>query len=402
MSRIGSLEAESVVPSENPPSEPWRVLALLFRRRRLIYTVTLGATLLALTISFLLNPFFAASTVMIPPQSPSSGLGALSAALGAGAGASLIGEGTFGIRNTGETYVSLLTSQTVENAVIHRFNLMDEFKTKRLSDARKVLEKRVTVVYGMRDGMIRLTVEAHDPNRAAELANGYVEEFRKFSATLAVTEASQRRMFYERELKNAKDKLANAEQQLKITEQQTGVMQLDAQARALIGSAATLRAEISSKEVQIQSLQLYATEDNPMLVTAKRELAAMQSQLSLLNNDHGDRSQNVILSKGSISEGSLEYVRRLRDVKYYETLFELLARQFEIAQLDEARQGSTVQIVDKALPPDKKIPQYRVLKALIVALFSFLVTCAWLVVQERWRRSGYAERVRQLRSGTPS
>ncbi len=400
MSRIGSLEAESVAASVNPPGEAWRVFALLFHRRRLIYRVVLGATLLALVILFLLSPFFAATTVMIPPQSSSSGLGALSAALGGG-GASLIGEGTFGIRNTGETYVSLLTSQTVENAVIRRFNLMDEFKTKRLSDARKILEKRVTVVYGARDGLLRLTVEAHDPNRAAELANGYVEEFRKFSATLAVTEASQRRMFYEQELRNAKDKLANAEQQLEITEQKTGVMQLDAQARALIGSAATLRAEISAKEVEIQSLQLYATEDNPVLVTAKRELAAMQSQLSLLNNDRSDRSQNVILSKGSIDEGSLEYVRRWREVKYYETLFELLARQFEVAQLDEARQGSTVQIVDKALPPDKKMPQYRVLKALIVALFSFLATCIWLVVQGRWENSGYAERIRELRSEAP-
>src|SRR5277367_881564 len=159
MSRIGSLEVESVAPSENPPGEAWRVFALLFHRRRLIYSVVLGATLLALVILFLLSPFFAATTVMIPPQSSSSGLGALSAALG-GAGASLIGEGTFGIRNTGETYVSLLTSQTVENAVIRRFKLMDEFKTKRLSDARKILEKRVTVVYGARDGMLRLTVEA--------------------------------------------------------------------------------------------------------------------------------------------------------------------------------------------------------------------------------------------------
>ncbi len=401
MSRIGSLEAESVAPSENSQGEAWRIFTLLYPRRHLIYRVVLGATLLALVILFLLSPFFAATTVMIPPQSSSTGLGALSAALG-GAGASLIGEGTFGIRNTGETYVSLLTSQTVENAVIRRFNLMDEYKTKRLSDARKILEKRVTVVYGARDGLLRLTVEAHDPNRAAELTNGYVEEFRKFSATLAVTEASQRRMFYEQELRNAKDKLANAEQQLKITEQKTGVMQLDAQARALIGSAATLRAEISAKEVEIQSLQLYATEDNPVLVTAKRELAAMQSQLSLLNNDRSDRSQNVILSKGSIDEGSLEYIRRFREVKYYETLFELLARQFEIAQLDEARQGSTVQIVDKALPPDKKMPQYRVLKALIVALFSFLATCVWLIVQNRWKSSGYAERIRELRSETPS
>jgi tyrosine-protein kinase Etk/Wzc len=401
MSRTGSLEVESVAPSENPPGEAWGIFTLLFRRRHLIYKVVLGATLVALVILFLLRPYFAATTVMIPPQSSSSGLGALSAALG-GAGASLIGEGTFGIRNTGETYVSLLTSQTVENAVIHRFNLMDEFKTKRLSDARKILEKRVDVVYGARDGLLRLTVEAHDPNRAAELANGYVEEFRKFSATLAVTEASQRRMFYEQELRNAKDKLANAEQQLKITEQKTGVMQLDAQARALIGSAATLRAEISAEEVEIQSLQLYATEGNPVLVTAKRELAALQSQLSLLNNDRSDRSQDVILSKGSIDEGSLEYVRRFREVKYYDTLFELLARQFEIAQLDEARQGSTVQIVDKALPPDKKMPQYRVLIALIVALFSFLATCVWLIVQSRWKSSGYAVRIRELRSETPS
>lgn len=291
-----------------------------------------------------------------------------------------------------------MSSQTVEDAVIRRFSLMSEFKTKRMSDARMILRKRVTIFYGQRDGLIRLSAEAHDPSRAAELANGYIEEFQRFSATLAVTEASRRRQFYQEELNSTKDKLADAEQQLKRTEAQTGVMQLDAQAKALINSAAELQAAIATKEVQIQSLETFATENNPSLIVAKRELATLQTQMSLLNANQGDNVGDVILSKRNISEGSFEYVRRLRDVKYYETLFELLARQFESAQLDEARQGATVQIVDKALPPDKKIPQHRVYIVLLAALSGFFAACVWLFIQERLQNPPYTALIRELRS----
>jgi uncharacterized protein involved in exopolysaccharide biosynthesis len=206
-------------------------------------------------------------------------------------------------------------------------------------------------------------VEDRDADRAAKIANGYVEEFQTLSKHLAISEASQRRLFFQQELEQAKNSLADAEEALKKTEQTTGVIALDSQARALIESAASLRAQITAREVQIQGMETYATGENSQLVQAQRELDSLREQLAKLGGSE-DSSGELMVPKGRVPEAGLEYVRKLRDVKYYETIFEILARQFEIAKLDEAKQGALIQVVDAAVPPDKRSFPKR---ALIVA-----------------------------------
>jgi uncharacterized protein involved in exopolysaccharide biosynthesis len=205
-----------------------------------------------------------------------------------------------------------------------------------------------------KDGLIRISVVDRDPSRAAELANGYVDQFRGLSQHLAITEASQRRLFFERELEQAKDNLANAEEALKRTEQTTGMIQLDSQARALIESATSLRAQITAREVQIQGMQTYATGENAQLVQAQRELESMRAQLAKLGGSEDTAGGELIVPKGRVPEAGLEYVRKVRDVKYNETIFEILARQFEAAKLDEAKEGALIQVVDPAVPPDRR------------------------------------------------
>src|SRR5258707_8896750 len=214
--------------------------------------------------------------------------------------------------------------------MIQRFGLMQEYQSKRMSDARKELERRTTGVAGTKDGLIRLSVEDRDAKRAAELANGYVEEFRKLSASLAITEAARRRLFFEQQLQQAKDGLTAAEEAMAKTQQSTGVLQIDSQARALIESAAILRAQVVAKQVQIEGMRSFATDDNPGLILAKQELAALRSQLDRLAGSQPDAGSDINLSKGRVTQSGMEYLRRFRDLKYQETVFELLARQFEI------------------------------------------------------------------------
>jgi capsule polysaccharide export protein KpsE/RkpR len=281
-------------------------------------------------------------------------------------------------------YVSLMTSRTVEDALIQRFGLMAEYGEKRLSDTRKVLENRTTATAGTKDGLIRISVEDHDPRRAAELANGYVEEFRKLSASLAITEAARRRLFFEQQLQQAKDELGTAEEALRATQQSTGVLQIDSQARSLIESAAILRGQVVAKQVQIQSMRSFAAEENPRLVLAKQELAALQAQLDKLAGSQPDAGSDLILSKGRVTGSGIEYVRRYRDLKYHETVFELLAKQFEIAKLDEAREGSIVQVVDSAIAPDKRSSPHRLLIVISITLLALFLTGFWVVLRQRW------------------
>jgi uncharacterized protein involved in exopolysaccharide biosynthesis len=363
------------------------ILVLLVERKRFIMRLVLGAAVLATVVSFLLPVRYEAKIVLLPPQQNSSMGSALLGQLGnLGSLASLAG-GSLGIKNPADMYVSLLTSRTVEDAMIQRFGLMAEYHEKRMSDARREFEHRTTAVVGTKDGLIRISVEDRDPKRAAELANGFVEEFRKLSASLAITEAARRRLFFEQQLQQAKDNLTTAEEAMRKTQQSTGVLQIDSQARSLIESAAVLRAQVVAKQVQIQSMRSFAAEDNPSLILARQELAALQAQLEQLAGSQHDTGSDINLSKGRVTESGMEYLRRYRDLKYNETVFELLAKEFEVAKLDEAREGAIIQVVDPAVPPDKKSFPPRLLIVIAVTIFAFFVAAFWILLQKGMART---------------
>ena len=230
---------------------------------------------------------------------------------------------------------------------------------------------------------MRLVLASANPDKAAEIANGYIDEFRKLSANLAITEASQRRIFFQQQLKEAKENLAAAEEAMKGTEQSTGVFQIDSQTRVLIESAAALRAQIVAKEVQIQGMRSYATEDNPEIFEAKQQLAALQAQLARLADADQDSSSGLIVPKGKVPEAGMEYIRKLRDVKYYDTISELIAKQFEMAKLDEARQGAVIQVVDVAVPPDHRSYPKRTITVILAMVLAFFVACGWGILVAR-------------------
>lgn len=337
------------------------MLVVIVDHRALIFWIVTVVTVLAIVVSLLLPKRYTATVTVLPPQSGSP-LGAMLASqLGSmgGSGMSSLGGmaalagSSLGLKNPNDRYVGMLRSRIVEDAVIEHFGLQQEYRTKLLSDARKKFENMVEVDGNAKDGLIHISVQDPSPQRAQEIANAYVAQFRKLSESLAIGEASQRRVFFEQQLEQAKDKLANAEEALKETEQNTGLIQLDSQARALIESVASLRAQIAAREMMIQGMQTYATGQNSQLIEAQQELDSLRAQLAKLGGDK-ESADGLIVPKGLVPQEGLEYVRKLRDVKYYETIFEILARQFELAKLDEAREGDIIQVVDPAVIPDKR------------------------------------------------
>lgn len=361
------------------------IVVLLVRKKRFILRFVLGAIVLAIAVALILPVSYEAQVVLLPPSGQGSSLA--SALLGQMGNLGSLGSlsavaGGFGMKTPSDTYVSLLKSRTVEDATIQRFGLMAEYKTKRLSDARKVFESQAKVVAGQKDGLIRITIEDHNAKRAAELANGYVEEFKRLSASLAITEAARRRLFFEQQLEPAKEQLAAAEEAMRKTQQETGVLQIDSQARALIESTAILRAQVVAKEVQVQSMRSFATEDNPDIVLAKQQLAALQSQLEQIAGSRKDTGSDIVLSKGRVTGAGLEYLRKYRDLRYHETVYELLTKELEIAKLDEAREGEIVQVVDTAVTPDRKSSPHRTLIVIGAAFLAFFAAIFCIIVRQ--------------------
>jgi tyrosine-protein kinase Etk/Wzc len=366
------LPAASAAPSNREDEiSLLDLLIVLANRKGLILKVTAACLGLGLLLALILPKRYTATATVLPPQQNSSMANALASQLGSlGAMASLAGGG-LGLKNPNDLYVAMFKSQTVENAMIRRFDLMRAYGQKYLSTTRRAFEASFTVEANNKDGLIHLSVEDKDPKRAAEMANAWIEEYRRLSQGLAIGEASQRRLFFELQMQQAKDNLANAEEALKKTEQTTGVIQMDSQARALIESAVTLRAQIAAKEVQLQGMQTYATNENSEVVELQRELDGLRAQLGKLGGSEGG-AESLIVPQAKVPQAGLEYVRKLRDVKYYETIFEIIAKQFEMAKLDEAKEGAVVQVVDPALIPDRKSSPKRaliMLVALAIGLF---------------------------------
>lgn len=359
------------------------LLRTLARQKRKIVRVVAITTVVAVPVVFLIPIKYQAESVILTPQQAQSSLLAMAQLSGvAGGGLPLSLLSGFGLRNSSYLYVGVLESRTISDDLIKSFDLKRVYNYDNLRDTRKKLARNTTIESG-KDSLIHIQVEDRDPRRAATLANAYVEELSKQNSRLTLSEATQRRIFFQAELAKEKDALADAEVQLKNTEKSTGLIVPGSQAEALIRSGAQLRGAILSREAQIAAMKTYATNDNPHLQIAERGLAAMQAQYDKL--EKGNRANGILdLPTGQLPDASLEYVRKLRDVKYHEALFEILAKQYEAARLDEAKSTPVIQVVDYATVPEKKSWPPRTLLVLAAALLAGLITSFWIIVRSRW------------------
>jgi uncharacterized protein involved in exopolysaccharide biosynthesis len=392
MAQVQKAEVHVRVAEETPVTEaaeqlerihfPEQLIVLAKRKVFISKFVGVAVILSVITVFLLPKTYTAKAKIMPPQQNQSMGaMAALSQQLGPLA--ALAGQG-MGLRSPSDLYVALLRSDTVAYALIDRFSLMTVYKEKLRIDARRRLEDRSDIIAG-KEGVISISVDDRSPQRAADLANGYVEELEKLTKTLNMTEAGKRRLFFEREVKMANDSLADAEVALKQTQEKTGLILLDSQSRAMIESVTSLRASIAAQEVKVQAMRSFATTENPDLVLAEQELTTMRAQLDRLERGQGKRSIADVPIE-NIPTSGLEYIRKLRDVKYHEALFALLAKQYEAAKIDEARDTLIVQQMDKAVRPEKKSSPHRlliVLAATILALLVAIMVAFFMEAMER-------------------
>lgn len=358
------------------------VLIVLAHHKKWIAGCTIGIGSAALLTSLLMTPIFTSTAKIMPPQQQSSGLAAMMGQLGALAGAA--GNIT-GLKNPNDLYVGMLQSQTVADNLIHRFKLMEKFETPTMVDTRNQLAGMGDISAG-KDGLINVSIDDKDPKFAAELANAYVDELIKLTQTLAVTDAAQQRLFYEKQLQATKDRLAQAEVALKQTQEKTGMLQPDGQVQAIIANVAQLKATIAAKEVELAAMRSFATEQNPDYIRIQQEIQGLKTQLAKLEQGQ-PAAGDFMVPTGRVPQTGLEYVRKLRDVKYYETMFELLSKQYELAKINEAKDSSTIQVLDKATVPDRKSKPKRALIVLGGLVMGALMGIMGAFVRESYRRS---------------
>ena len=355
------------------------LLTWLGEGKRLIASVTLGVAIAALIYAFLTPPIFTARATMLAPGSQQqSGSSAALAALGSLGGLA----GGLAPKSPDELYVALMKSDSVVRALANRFKLLEHYDTDTFETLRKLVPGYIRISTDKKSGLITVEVDDESPKFAADLANAHKDEVAKILERLAVSEAQLRRVFFENQLKETKENLVKAEQALQVVQEKSGVIVLDKQAEALIGGAALLRAQIVEREVQLKVLRTSATDQNPDVIHLNSELRALRTELARMESSkEAPTGSAVDLPVGKIPAAAIDYVRARRELKLQETLLESMVRQYEIAKLDEAKEGPGLQQVDIALPPDRKSKPSRALIVLASALIALLLTSAFVVVR---------------------
>jgi uncharacterized protein involved in exopolysaccharide biosynthesis len=352
---------------------------ILNRRKRLIAAVTFVASVLAAGVAFLLPPTYKAEAVIMPPQQAQSSMSMMSTQTAQLGGLANIGLAGMFWKNPADLYIGILQSRTVADSLIDEFHLQSVYGANKRSEARKRLAKKSSFTSG-KDLLIHIIVRDNDQKRSADLANAYVSHLFEQNQRLVFSEASQRRLFFEQQIAQERNALTEAEVAFKNTQQKTGLIVPAGQAEGLVRSGMLLRAEIVNRQVQLQAVRSYATEENSEVRVLQSEIDALNSQLRRLKSQTDSQSSDGIeIPAGKLPEVGLEYARKLRDFKYHETVYEVLQKQYEIARIDEAKLAPVIQVVDRALRPDRKSGPPRTVIVVVSALVTVLVVWFWLI-----------------------
>jgi tyrosine-protein kinase Etk/Wzc len=384
-------ESSSLQPSPVAPPELdlFAFIALIVRNLRFILGLSAICFLGTLVYVLRVKPLFTSTATAVVPQG-NSAAASLSARLQINT-ADMLGGGY-------ELYADMLQSRTIGYRIVDRFHLVDVYGQKNVGMAAEVLKKR-TKVETEAEGLLRVTVEDTDPSRASDLANAYMTELSVINSELVTTTAGQQRLFYERELVAEKNRLADAEVALAQVQEHTRGLPPESQAAAALTALTTTRAQLRADQIRLAALLTGATEQNPEVVRLRSQIAGLEGQVASLQSGSGSGASDTPTSK--VPEQELEYTRRLRDVKFHETLFNLLETQYEQARQQEAKTPTIIQVLDKAIPATQKAWPSRKLYCLEAIVAGGVI--GLLLVSFKALAAGYfahprnASKMRQLR-----
>jgi tyrosine-protein kinase Etk/Wzc len=349
------------------------LLQVIVDNLRLLVLGPLFCGLAALGISFAITPIFTAKTQFLPPQQQQSAAASMLTSLGALGG--LAGAAT-GIKSPADQYITFMKSVSLQDALIERFKLLEKYKVKLKTDARMTLTGSVRIASG-KDGLISVEVDDKDPKFAADLANAHLEELHNLLGRLAVTEAQQRRMFFEKQLQITNENFIKADVALKSSGINSSV--LKSSPSTAVEAVARLKAGISVQEVKLGTMRNYLTESSPDFKQALSELASLKSQLAEAEKEE------------PAPQGTSDYVARYREFKYQETLFELFTKQFELAKVDESREGAVIQVLDIAEPPEIKAKPKKAMIAIISTFASGFALLLFVLVRSALKNASQDE-----------
>ena len=326
------------------------LLIALGQEKAIFIVVMVLAALVGVAVAMLTPPVYTARTTLMPAQQGGGG-GAALGGLGNLAGlAGLAGLSSAG-KSSDEMYIAFMRSQTVQSALIEELQLKDRYKARTLEDARQAMDRQVVIASDKKSGLLTVMASDGDPAFAARLANAQVQQLTRLMGRLAVTEAQQRRLFYEQQIAKTQQNLAEVEVRYKAAQQRSGIQMASSVAEADLQAGVSLRSQIASKEVQLQSLNQFATRQNPEVIRLAGEIAALRAQLQKYERGTGQAT--------AAAPSQQEALQAFRELKTQEAMLDAFVRQLEVARIDEAKEGPAIQVLDEARVPELRAKPER-------------------------------------------
>ncbi len=354
------------------------LVQILHRGRRVILGMTLATFAIATVIALILPPIYTSTVSFIPPNV--SGSNSMATALAGQLSAFGAGELAGGLKNSGDLYAGILQSRSVASDLVKRFNLMHAYGVRKESQADKVLGSNTTISVDPKSSIVTVSVSDKSAMLAHDIANGYMDALQETDGRLALSDSSQRRLFFGQQLEKEKNNLENAEVEQKKSEEQSGLIAPTGQTESEIRTIADTQAQMALRQVQLAALRQSDTEQNPDVVRLESEIEDLRNQLGRLQSGSG-RGTIASIPTSKVPEFQLDYVRKEREVKYHEALYDMLSRQYEAARLDEAREGPVVQVLDSASYPDSKSSPKRGLIMLGGLLLGLIMSGIWVLAR---------------------
>lgn len=336
----------------------------LGQEKMILLVATFVAATAGLIVSLVTPATYVARASIMPSQQTSGGgglasLGGLAGLAGLGGLSSIAGS----MKSSDEMYIALMRSQSVQTALIEQLKLRDRYGAKNIEESRMFLSEKVIILSDKKSGLILIDAQDRDAEFAAVLANAQVKELNVILSRLAVTEAQQRRAYYEQQIIKTQAKIPQLEQEFKEAQKSSGV-----EVASLLSEVGTLPGQIAAKELQLQVLTRFATMQNPELKRLAGEIYALRSQMAKYelskseSNAHNKSGQSPLDGQASHVQKATQAYNTL---KIQEALLDGFVKQLEVAKVDEAKEGPAVQIVDEARAPEMRAKPER--KKLVIA-----------------------------------
>lgn len=367
-------------------------LSRLWENRVFLFRVTVVAAVASCAVAFLIPRRFDSTTRLMPPDDHTNSPLAMLASLGGQAGAlGSLASDVLGTKTSGALFIGVLTSQTVEDRMIDRFNLRKEYRKQLYQDARRELEGRTSISEDRKSGIITITVGDSDPTRSSEMARAYVDELDRLVSQLSTSSAHRERVFLEERLTDVKKDLDEASVNLGEFSSKNGTIDVQTQGKAMVDAAAQLQGQLIANQAMLESLRQIYSDNNVRVREMSARVAELQKQLSKIDGttgSAGDRTQDEA-GYPSIRQLPLlgvKYYDLYRKAKIEEAVFETLTQQYELAKVQEAKETPSVKVLDVAQVPEKKSFPPRTAITTVGSVFGLFCGILFIAGESAWSK----------------